>query len=259
MKQSNMNRATMSQRVALGGIQTERDSADRHLGPLRGVEHRQIELGEEIQCIPIESIISIKYSGEVKKELTEQAHARIRTPPPPVQLSCCQKMSQWCSKTLCCCCNESNNQVHINPDHTTVQVVDEKGERFILITIEYIRYSNINTPSYFGALATTDAAAYYKDHLHTDTLKFYILNNHDFEQADFDLKRAQGATLCRLITLLKAMSGQYPDEAALADIINKHEIQTVGDSPRENLDKLIGHGRATASLELRVPVHALQN
>jgi hypothetical protein len=261
MKQSNVNEATVCGRVALGGMQTERDNADRHVGPLRGTEHRKFELEEEILYIPIESIISIKYSGEIKKELTEQTHLRINTPPPPVDLSCCDKMSQWCCKTFCCCCccNDSKNQVHNGPQRTNVQVVGEKGQRVILITIEYIRYSNIDTPSYFGALATTDAAAYYKDHLHTDTLKFYLVNNQDFEQVDFDSKRIQGATLCRLVTQLKTMAGKYPDEPTLESIINKHEIQAIGDPPKENLDRLVGHGSNTISLEARVPLQAIQD
>jgi hypothetical protein len=259
MKQSNLNRTTTSQRVALGGLQTQRDNADRHTGPLHGTEHRQIELGEEIQCIPIESIISIKYSGEVRKELTEKVHTRIPTPPPSVRLSCCQKVNQWCSKTFCCCCNKSKNQVHIDSGRTVVEIVGEKGERVILISIEYIRYHNINTPSYFNALATADATSYYKDHLHTDKLNFYLLNNQDFDQTDFNLKRAQGSTLCRLVTLLKAMDGEYPDESTLENIIDKHEIQTIGDPPKETMDKIVGHGTTTTTVETRVPLQALQN
>jgi len=254
-----MNKATISQRVALGGMQTERDNADHRRGPLRGAEHRKIELDEEIQCIPVESIISIKYSGAIKKELTEQIHQRLKTPPPLVQLSCCGKVNQWCCKTFCCCCNDSNNQVHIDPGRTIPQIVDEKGERVILITIEYIRYNNIDTPSYFNALATTDAAVYYKDHLHTDTLKFYLLNNQVFEQTDFDLKRMQGATLCRLVTHLKAMAGQYPDEPTLQNIISKQEVQVIGDPPQETMNRLSGPGIGALTLTAQVPVHTTQN
>jgi hypothetical protein len=257
--QTNLNQATLSQRVALGGIQTQRDNADHHIGPLRGVEHRKIELDEEIQCIPIESIISIKYSGEIKKELTEQMHTRLRTPPPQYQLSCCQKLNQWCCTTFCCCCKDSKNQVHVDSGQTIAQIIGEKGERVILITIEYIRYNNINTPSYFNALATTDAAIYYKENLHTDTLKFYLLNNQDFDQTNFDLKRVQGATLCRLVTQLKAMAGEYPDEPTLESIIRKQEIQVIGDPPQETMNRLVGPGTTMIKLEARVPVHTTSN
>jgi hypothetical protein len=198
----------------------------------------------------------MKYSGEIKKELTEQMHARLKTPPPPVDFSCCSKMNLWCCKTFCCCCD---NQVHVDPVRTIAQIVDEKGERVILITIEYIRYNNINTPSYFNALTTADANVYYRERLHTDILKFYVLNNQDFEQTNFDLKRAQGATLCRLVTHLKAMAGQYPDESTLQNIISKQEIQVIGDPPQESLNHLVGPGRMAFSLTARVPIHATQD
>ncbi len=139
--------------------------------------------------------------------------------------------------------------------HTITQLVDEKGERVILITIEYIRYNNINTPSYFHALATTDAAVFYREHLHTDTLQFYLLNNQDFDQTNFNLKRVQGATLCRLVTQLKAMNGEYPDESILENIISKQEIQAIGDPLQETLNRLVGPGIATLNLTARVPVH----
>jgi hypothetical protein len=38
--QININMTTLSQRVALGGMRTERDNADHHLGPVRKAEHR---------------------------------------------------------------------------------------------------------------------------------------------------------------------------------------------------------------------------
>ena len=62
----------------------------------------------------------------------------------------------------------------------------------------------------------------------------------EFEQVNFDLKRAQGAALCRLVTQFKDMDGRYPDKTALAEMINKHEVQVVGDPPQEMLERLVG-------------------
>lgn len=204
-----------------------------HIGPLRAIEHRQMELEEEIQCIPIESIISIKYTGEIKKELTEQMHAVLEKTTPK-KLSCCGKFNQWC-----CCCKTSKNQIHADTGQTISKIVDEKGERVILMTIEYIRYNHINTPSYLNALPSRDAIAFYKEHFHTDVLKFYLLNNHDFDRTNFDVKRAQGAALCRLVTQLKAMVNEYPDDATLETIIRKQEIQAIGDPLQETLHRSI--------------------
>ena len=53
----------------------------------------------------------------------------------------------------------------------------------------------INTPSYFNILSVSDAI--------------------DFDRTNFDVKQAQGVILCRLVTQLKAMRNDYPDELTL--------------------------------------------
>ncbi len=239
--------------MPLGGMITERDRRNHHIGPLRGVEHRRLELDEEIQSIPIESLISIKYFSEIKKELKEQIHTRINTPPPRRALSCCEKIIQWL------CGGNSNNQVHADPGRIIRQIVDEKGERVILIEIQYIRYSNINSPSYFNALAKTDAEVYYKERFDTVPLTFYLLNNQDFDQTNFDLKRAQAVTLCRLVAHLKAMVGQYPDEPTLNNIINKQAILDIGDPPQEALVHITEPGTTAVQIEIQAPIHNIDD
>jgi hypothetical protein len=63
-----------------------------------------------------------------------------------------------------------------------------------------------------------------KKHLHTDILKFYLVDDCDLQQDDFDLKRTQASTICRLVTQLKTIVGHYPDEQTFQKIINKNEI-----------------------------------
>jgi hypothetical protein len=254
-----MNEATVTQRVALGGMQTERDNADRHIGPSRGAENHKIELEEDVLVIPIESILSIKYSSEVKKGHTEFKNVRLKTPPPPIKLSRCETIRQWCNKTFCCCRHDSKSQVHIEPEKIMTTISGHEAERKILITIEYLRYSNIDTPSHVRVLGTTDQLAYYKEHLFTDTLKFYLLDNRDLEPEDFDLKRMQASTLCRLVTQLKTMVGHYPDEPTLQMIIGKRDHLAIGDPPRETIQRLVGSGRTTTELELSVPKQAIED
>jgi hypothetical protein len=153
-----------------------------------------------------ESILAINYSNEIKKGETEYKHVRLRTPPPQVQLSCCQKISKCC-KTFWCCDN-SKGQVHTEPEQIITTISNKEAERKILITIEYIRYSNIDTPSHIRVLSVPDQFGFFREHLYEDTLKFYLLDNYDLEQADFDLKRTQASTLCRLITKASQYTNQ---------------------------------------------------
>jgi hypothetical protein len=258
MTQTAFSEATVSQRVALGGIQTERDAADRHLGPTHGAERRNIDIDEQIIVLPIESILSIKYSSEVKKGHTEFRHARLEASLPPVKLSCCKSCSQWCGKTFCCR-KYPNNRIRNGPEQIMTMISGQEAERWILITIEYVRYSNIDTPSHLRVLSIDAQHAFYKENLHKDILEFYLIDNNEYEQADFDLKRKQGATLCRLVTQLKSMVGHYPDEATLEIIIGKHETLTIGDPPKESIERMIGTGTAIKSSQVTVPLQTIKN
>ena len=197
--------SSITQKVALGGIQTQRDNADRHIGPSRGVEQQTTEREEEVIVIPIEPITLIKYASEVKKGETKRKNVRLRTPPLPVKLSCCGRVSQWCSKTFSCCCDDSKTQVHKKPEQIVTTIANQEADRKILITIEYMRYSNVHIPSTVLALSSNSKQTFNKQQLQKEMLQFYLFESHQFEHTDFDLKQTQASTLCRLITQLKAM------------------------------------------------------
>ncbi|CAF4282701.1 unnamed protein product [Rotaria sp. Silwood2] len=261
MTQIAVNEAATTQRIALGGIQTARDTADHHLGPAGGVERRKLELEEEITVIPIESIISIKSASDVKKGQTEYKTLRQKTPV-VIQLSCCERIVRWCNRTFCCCCcccDNSNHQINNEPEQIITTISNQEAERKILITIEYIRYSNIHTPSHIRVLPTTDQGTFYKEHLHTDILKFYLLDNIDFEQIDFDVKRMQAATLCRLVTQLKSMIGHYPNEQTLEQLINRQGSLAIGDPPKETIERLLNPGKTVKSLEAPISLTCIKN
>jgi hypothetical protein len=259
--QRKMHEATMTQRIALGGMQTERDTADRHIGPSRGAEQHRIEVDEEVFVLPIESILSIKYSTEIKKGHTVAKNVRLKTPPPPVKLSCCEKIGQWCKTTFCCCgcCDDPKAKVHVEPEQIMTTITDKEAERKILITIEYVHYSNIDTPSHVRVLGTTDQLEFYKEHLHIETLKFYLLDNYEYEQTDFDLKRMQASTLCRLVTQLKTMTGHYPDESTLQMIIGKRDNLAIGDPSKETIVPLVGPGTSTTHLQISASEKAIED
>jgi hypothetical protein len=244
-----MNEASMTQRVALGGMQTQRDTADRHRGPSRGALQLIVEAEEDTIVIPIESIISIKSSSEVKKEEIEGRNVRISTPPPS-KLSCWQKLKRWCITLFCRNC--MTKQSSKKSEEIIRTILNQEAQRYILITIEYIRYSNIDSPSHVRVLPQSDQAAFFNKHFNMDMdpLQFYLLNNNVFEQTDFNLKREQASILCRLVTQLKAMGGHYPDELALERIISNPNILAIGDPVEETMTRFTGPGRITTTVEL---------
>ena len=225
---------SMTQRYALGGMQTERDNADHNIGPKRKEERRKEEADEQVTVIPVESIISIKYASEMKTDVTEVTQRRLKTPPAPVNLTCCEKVKNWCGKAFCCCCTDSNTKVRSSsPPQYIKRIANQEAERKILMTIEYIRYSNIHTPSHVNVLATSDQTEFYKEKFNTVTLEFYLLNSIDFEQNHYKLIQMQASTVCRLVTQLKSMAGHYPDEQTLKQIIGKSAMFLFGDITKE--------------------------
>jgi len=138
-------------------------------------------------------------------------------------------------------------------------IANREAERKILITIEYIRYSNIHTPSHVRVLSVPDQSAFYKEHIHSDTLQLYLLDNHEFEKANFDAKQTQASTICRLVTQLKSMIGHYPDEPTLNQIIGKQGILTIGDPPQETIQPLdVPRKTNNSSWEAAVPFPAIE-
>jgi hypothetical protein len=55
------------------------------------------------------------------------------------------------------------------------------------------------------------------------------------------------------------MVGHYPDESTLEMIISKRDNLAIGDPPIETIGRLTGPGRITTSLELTVPIQAIQD
>lgn len=220
------------QGVTVGRIQTKQDIVNRPPGSSLGSHQYKVDLEEKIIIIPVESILSIKYSSELKKEETESRHIRRNIPSSSIKYSCCEKFRRCCQRTFCCR-RDSKKQIYAKSEQIITTNSNQKAERKILITLEYARYSNIDTPSHLRVTSTAFQTNFYDQHFHVDSLEFYLLDNNEFEKTDFDLKRMQGSILCCLVTQLKAMIGRYPDEETLEEIINTHDYFEAGDPPTE--------------------------
>ncbi len=83
------------------------------------------------------------------------------------------KVQDWCRNSCGCCpCSFCKN---INVE-LSVEIIDDK-----IIKKKDTPYGYGRISSYFNALATTDTTVYYREHLRPYTLKFYLLNNQDFD------------------------------------------------------------------------------
>ena len=240
----------------MGGLQTQRDNANRSTNPVRGVTHLKAEVDESTVLIPVESILSIQYSTEIKKGCTE-TQCIVRDIPRQVEYSCCDRVKNWCHRAFCCCCDgEKLKKQESKPDKIVTTVTDEHAERKIIVTIEYVHYSNIHTPSHIRVLQTSDQAEFYQKRLHSETLKFYLTVSRQTEQDNFHIRQKEAAMLCRLVTQLKSMIGHYPDEQTLEQIVNKRSALTIGEPPTETIQRINPAGSITnVNLRTTPPQH----
>ena len=139
------------------------------------------------------------------------------------------------------------------PRPLEIKIGDQTAERRVLITIEYVSYSNIDTPSHVRVLDNQDKFALYKENLAKKTVQFFLLCDSTFEDRDFAVKREQAAALCRLVTQLKMMSGKYPSGKELEQLVSRESRLTMGDPVNESIQSLTGPATTKTSVAITAP------
>ncbi|CAF1361446.1 unnamed protein product, partial [Didymodactylos carnosus] len=197
------------------------------LGPVSTSKEESLSADEAVIIIPVEDIFSISYTSEIKKHVKAQDHSRLV--PVAAKKSCCDAFR-------CCCCKKKK----IQPirENTIIEAKDARRE--ITIHIEYSKYSNLDSASNARLLSSVDQVAFYQCRFTSDTtLKFYLINNTEFEQANFNRKKDQAESLCRTIMQLKAMRvNNYPDPEELQKIIHQPISEVFGDPLAERVHSI---------------------
>jgi hypothetical protein len=132
-----------------------------------------------------------------------------------------------CNRFRCWCCRKKKLVKFIKRTNT---VAEQKAQRVVTITIEYSKYSNPDSASNARLLSDEQQAGYYKTRFEPDTpLKFYLVNNTEFDPKNFELKRKQADTLCLTVMHLKAMKNRYPSDNELEKMMDQSHMRTFGD------------------------------
>ena len=144
--------------------------------------------------------------------------------PPEEKEDCC---TRCCNPFRCWCCRKKKLVDIIKRTDT---VAEQRARRVMTISIDYSKYSNLDSASNARLLSTEQQLAYYKDNFKPDTkLKFYLVNNTEVDSSNFELKKKQAETLCRTVMQLKAMRNFYPSEDELEKILDQSLKRTFGD------------------------------
>jgi hypothetical protein len=181
---------------------------------------------EQVLIIPVEDILSICYRTDTKKEI------KIQTTSIPTPKSL-KKDQGCCAKFCCCCCDKAEG---LEPEDRRDETVEnKKAKRVIVITIEYLRYGRIDTPSHVRVLNENDRVSFYNSRMNVDTLQFYLLVSDEFDPIQFNLQRNQAETLACLITRIKQMAPQeYPSETQLQELVRIQVLEIFGVELKES-------------------------
>jgi hypothetical protein len=198
-----------------GGTWLDRNKSSTQLTEAGKTEEKKTDLDADIHIIPVEDIIKVKVSTEIKKAIEQNKVVRVKTPPPE-DLSCTDNVKKCCIRNVCCwCCKETKAA----PVHVVSMSEKAEADRKIVVTIEYLRHSLIHTPSSVQVQAEDKQHAFYHKHLEVDSLKFYFLHNAEYDGEDYKKQLDESEALARVVMQLKAMIDQYPDPAQLQQLI----------------------------------------
>jgi hypothetical protein len=205
------------------------------------------DIDGNIHTIPVEDIIKIKISTEIKREVEHNKVVRIKTPPPE-DSDCCNGVKKCCIRNVCCwCCTETS----VAPEHVVTMKEKKTAVRVIVLTVEHLRHSLIHTPSNVRVLSTAKQHDFYEKHLAVETLKFYYLHNNEFEGEGYQKHFNESEALARVVLQLKAMESQYPDQSQLQQILDQQNLHLFGFEPNENMVALEGSGTVTTAVQIK--------
>jgi hypothetical protein len=136
-----------------------------------------------------------------------------------------------CNRFRCWCCRKRKLVDIIKRTNT---VAERQAQRVVTVTIEYSKYSNLDSASNARLLSGEQQVAFYKEKFEPDIeLKFYLITNTEIDSTNFNEKKKQAETLCRTVMQLKGMRNHYPSETELEKILDLSHQRTFGDIHEE--------------------------
>ena len=180
-------------------------------------------------CIKEERVVPVGKENTtivVDQDPTQNSHINEEPLPlPKTDADCC---TNFLDRFRCWCCRK---KVLVRLIKRTNTLTEQQAQRVIKVSIVYSKYSNPDSASNARLLKPEEQGAYHKKRFEPDVeLEFYLVNNTEFDQKNFEIKQKQAEDLCRTVMHLKAMTGKYPSETELDSIIDQLPRRVFGDS-----------------------------
>lgn len=226
-----------------GGYLSNTNRNTTVLGAAANTVEFKVGVDQEIQMIPVEDILSMKISAEVKKAVEQKRTARQKHKPVE-ELGCCDEVKKCCMKNFCCCCYKEKTEA---PDYEVTTNQKQEAARVITVTIEHLRYGLVHTPSVVHVLSEDKKAEFFDKHKKVDILTFYYLHNEKFHENEYKMQLQASEALARLVMQLKGMHNRYPDETQLQKMIQQNVSQYYGQKLTEEMALPQGEAEVTTT------------
>ncbi|CAF1374804.1 unnamed protein product [Adineta steineri] len=165
---------------------------NKQFDPVSKAKEEHLASDETVLMIPVEDVINIYYTSDVKKSVKAEEHSR--------------RVPVIAQKGCCSCCKDDPE-----PQRETTIIEQKSAHRVITIHLQYSKYSNLDTVSNARILSEADRVQFFRDKFQPNTeLKFYLVRNTEYDSTNFEQKRMQAENLCRIIMQLKGMNSGIP-------------------------------------------------
>ena len=145
-------------------------------------------------------------------------------PVPKLKEGCC---TQFCNRFRCWCCRK---RMLVRLIKKTATTAEQEAKRVITITIQYSKYSNLDSATHTRLISDEQRKNHYDSKFKPDEeLKFHLVSNTEFDRTNFELRRKEAEILCRTVMQLKGMRNHYPSENELEKILALPYKKTFGD------------------------------
>lgn len=139
--------------------------------------------------------------------------------------------NEICDCLRCWCCRKKKLLRLVKRTET---VAEQRAQRVVMMTIEYSKYSNLDSASNARLLSQEQQATYYKDKFEPNSnLEFYLISNTDIDATNFNERKREAEVITRTVLHLKALRNHYPSETELERILNQTKQRTFGDVHEE--------------------------
>ncbi|CAF1480333.1 unnamed protein product [Adineta ricciae] len=206
---------------------------ENHMEGIARRENEQVtslEHYENIQMIPIQDIISIKISSELKRTNKRNTSEYVTTSSNKNDPSRSRPLKSRFIRSFLCCGNGT-------PKVITSTHINNRTTYSILMRIEYLRPCLAHILNKTLTISRDQPTISYEDQSLANIIEFYFSRSDTDDEVAWKKKLESSEELVRAIFQLKNLNNSYYDVQQVTQLTEKHDFQPYGYVPdKETID-----------------------